>query len=112
LSTNVLHARSAGCGGLTTAVTRGEGLVRAAGSAQSRRTRLEPRQTWGNARRPLLKGKRLEAWERYGLESWLGAARKRLHHNVLAIVLAIALANKLARIAWSVAALSARWVGA
>jgi transposase len=35
---------------------------------------------------------------RYGLKSWLEAARKRLHHNVLAI----ALANKLARIAWAV----------
>jgi len=39
-------------------------------------------------------------WERYGLQGWLEAARKRLHHNVLAI----ALANKLARIAWSVLA--------
>jgi transposase len=40
------------------------------------------------------------SWERYGLKPWLEAARKRLHHNVLAI----ALANKLARIAWSVLA--------
>ena len=39
-------------------------------------------------------------WERYGLKSWLEAASKRLHRNVLAI----ALANKLARIAWSVLA--------
>ncbi|MGX9426398.1 MULTISPECIES: IS110 family RNA-guided transposase [Bradyrhizobium] len=37
-------------------------------------------------------------WERYGLKSWIEAAKKRLHHNVLAI----ALANKLARIAWVV----------
>src|SRR6266496_2253174 len=37
-------------------------------------------------------------WQRYGLETWIAAARKRLHHNVLAI----ALANKLARIAWAV----------
>ena len=37
-------------------------------------------------------------WERYGLKSWIEAAKKRLPHNVLAI----ALANKLARIAWSV----------
>ena len=37
-------------------------------------------------------------WDRYGLRSWIEAARKRLHHNVLAI----ALANKLARIAWAV----------
>ena len=33
-----------------------------------------------------------------GLKRWIEAAKKRLHHNVLAI----ALANKLARIAWSV----------
>jgi transposase len=39
-----------------------------------------------------------EAWERYGLKSWIEAAKQRLHHNVLAI----ALANKLARIAWAV----------
>jgi transposase len=37
-------------------------------------------------------------WERYGLKSWIEAAQTRLHHNVLAI----ALANKLARIAWAV----------
>jgi transposase len=37
-------------------------------------------------------------WERYRLKSWIEAAKKRLHHNVLAI----ALANKLARIAWAV----------
>ena len=37
-------------------------------------------------------------WDRYGLQSWIEAAKKRLHHNVLAI----ALANKLARIAWAV----------
>ena len=41
---------------------------------------------------------RPEHWERYGLKSWIEAAKKRLHHNVLAI----ALANKLARIAWAV----------
>jgi transposase len=35
-----------------------------------------------------------------GLDRWLEAAKKRLHHNVLAI----ALANKPARIAWSVLA--------
>src|SRR5262249_43571203 len=43
---------------------------------------------------------RRKSWERYGLKCWLEAASKRLHHNVLAI----ALANKLARIAWSVLA--------
>ena len=37
-------------------------------------------------------------WERHGLRSWIEAAKKRLHHNVLAV----ALANKLARIAWAV----------
>jgi transposase len=37
-------------------------------------------------------------WERYGLKLWIEAAKKRLHRNVLAI----ALANKLARIAWAV----------
>jgi transposase len=41
-----------------------------------------------------------QSWERYGLKPWIEAAKKRLHHNVLAI----ALANKLARIAWSVLA--------
>jgi len=41
---------------------------------------------------------RLKQWERYGLKSWIEAAKKRLHHNVLAV----ALANKLARIAWAV----------
>ena len=41
---------------------------------------------------------RPENWERYGLKSWIEAAHQRLHHNVLAI----ALANKLARIAWAV----------
>ena len=39
-------------------------------------------------------------WEAHGLKHWIEAAKKRLHHNVLAI----ALANKLARIAWSVLA--------
>jgi hypothetical protein len=37
-------------------------------------------------------------WDRYGLQSWIEAAKKRLHHNVLAV----ALANKLARIARAV----------
>jgi transposase len=41
-----------------------------------------------------------KSWERHGLKPWLEAAKKRLHHNVLAI----ALANKLARIAWTVLA--------
>src|SRR5256885_8393846 len=43
---------------------------------------------------------KVKCWERYGLKSWIEAAKRRLHHNVLAI----ALANKLARIAWAVLA--------
>jgi len=39
-------------------------------------------------------------WEGHGLKHWIEAAKKRLHRNVLAI----ALANKLARVAWSVLA--------
>src|ERR1700756_1013736 len=39
-------------------------------------------------------------WESHGPKPWIEAANKRLHRNVLAI----ALANKLARIAWSVLA--------
>jgi hypothetical protein len=38
------------------------------------------------------------SWAKFGLQGWLAAAAKRLHHNVLAA----ALANKLARIAWIV----------
>ncbi|RTL71531.1 MAG: IS110 family transposase [Hyphomicrobiales bacterium] len=38
-----------------------------------------------------------QLWERYGLKAWIESKRKRLHHNKLAI----ALANKLARIAWA-----------
>ena len=41
---------------------------------------------------------RIKDWDRYGLKAWIDAHKKRLHHNVLAI----ALANKLARIAWAV----------
>ena len=40
------------------------------------------------------------SWDRHGLKRWIEAAKKRLHRNVLAI----ALANKLARIAWGVLA--------
>jgi len=40
------------------------------------------------------------SWERHGLRSWIEAAKKRLHRNALAI----ALANKIARIAWAVLA--------
>src|SRR6267142_2019040 len=28
---------------------------------------------------------RIKNWERYGLKSWIEAAKRRLHHNVLAI---------------------------
>jgi transposase len=38
------------------------------------------------------------SWQRHGLKRWIEAAAKRLHPNKLAI----ALANKLARIAWGV----------
>jgi len=41
-----------------------------------------------------------KSWQRYGLKPWIEAAKTRLHRNVLAV----ALANKLARIAWSVLA--------
>jgi transposase len=41
---------------------------------------------------------RSKSWSQYSFGRWLEAAAKRLHRNVLAI----ALANKLARIAWSV----------
>ncbi len=37
-------------------------------------------------------------WAKHSFGSWLTAAAKRLHHNVLAT----ALASKLARIAWTV----------
>jgi hypothetical protein len=39
-----------------------------------------------------------QIWERYGLKQWITAAKRRLHPNVVAI----ALANKPARIAWAV----------
>jgi len=39
-------------------------------------------------------------WGTHALRDWIEGAKKRLHHNVLAV----ALANKLARIAWSVLA--------
>ena len=38
-------------------------------------------------------------WERDGLKPWIDAAKKRLRHKAC---LAVALANKLARIAWAV----------
>jgi transposase len=43
---------------------------------------------------------RPDRWAGHGLRPWIEAGKKRLHHNVLAV----ALANKLARIAWSVLA--------
>jgi transposase len=39
-------------------------------------------------------------WQGHGLNRWIEAAKRRLHRNVLAI----ALANRLARIAWSILA--------
>ena len=41
-----------------------------------------------------------QSWERHGLKRWIEGAKKRLHRNVLAV----ALANKLARIGWAVLA--------
>jgi transposase len=41
-----------------------------------------------------------QSWQRHGLKAWIEAAKKRLHRNVFAV----ALANKLARIAWIVLA--------
>jgi transposase len=41
---------------------------------------------------------RRESWERYGLKPWIEAAARRMHPNKLVV----ALANKLARIAWAV----------
>ena len=38
-----------------------------------------------------------QSWQRRGFKPWIDAAKKRLHRNVLVI----ALANKLARIAWA-----------
>lgn len=43
---------------------------------------------------------RRNSWARHGFGPWLEAAAKRMHRNVLAV----ALANKLARIAWGVLA--------
>ncbi len=43
---------------------------------------------------------RPKSWAKYSFGPWLTAAARRLHHNVLAT----ALANKLARIAWTVLA--------
>jgi transposase len=43
---------------------------------------------------------RPENWQKHNFGAWLTAAAKRLHHNVLAT----ALANKLARITWTVLA--------
>jgi transposase len=43
---------------------------------------------------------RRDSWARHGFGPWLKAAAKRLHRNVLAV----ALANKLARIAWGILA--------
>jgi transposase len=45
---------------------------------------------------------RHKSWTKYGLARWLTDAARRLHKNVLAI----ALANKLARIAWAAEAIA------
>lgn len=55
------------------------------------------RQMYVQAARVVLLKK--SSWERYGLKAWIEAViARRMHHNKIAI----ALANKLARIAWSV----------
>jgi hypothetical protein len=48
---------------------------------------------------------KLRSWERHRRKPSIEAARRRLHHNMLAV----ALANKLARIAWSVLARDRRF---
>jgi transposase len=45
------------------------------------------------------------SWAKHSFGSWLTAATRRLHRNVLAV----ALANKLARIAWTVLAQGRRY---
>jgi transposase len=40
----------------------------------------------------------MKDWDRYGLKAGLDTAKRRLHHNVLAI----ALANRLTAIVWAV----------
>jgi hypothetical protein len=49
--------------------------------------------------------RRPASWAKHSFGSWLTAATRRLHRNVLAI----ALANKLARIAWTVLAQGRRY---
>ena len=50
---------------------------------------------------------RSKSWSKYRFGGWLEANCKRLHRNVLAT----ALANKLARIAWSVLARKTSYQG-
>ena len=57
-------------------------------------------QSWDFEREAAAVKVKPDKWKGHGLKPWIEAAKKRLHHNVLAI----ALANKLARIAWSVLA--------
>ena len=45
------------------------------------------------------------SWAKHGFGSWLTAAARRMHRNVLTV----ALANKLARIAWTVLAQGRRY---
>ena len=62
----------------------------------SRRGNRYLRQLFVQAARVVLL--RPKNWELYGLKHWIEAAARRLHYNKLAV----ALANKLARIAWGV----------
>ena len=102
---------------MVAAIGNGDGSPRAATSlpgwgSSPNRSRPETAPSWAKSKRGnrylrvlfvqaawvvLIKPK---SWQRHGLKPWIEAAKKRLHRNVLAI----ALANKLARIAWSVLA--------
>ena len=64
---------------------------------QQARQSLSPHDVMQGARVILLRPKN---WAKHSFGLWLTAAAQRLHHNVLAT----ALANKLARIAWTVLA--------
>jgi hypothetical protein len=75
----------------------GHGRADRVDSAAEPRQNIEARQSL--PARPVRAGGlvvliRPQSWGRYGLRPWIEAAKKRLHHNVLAI----ALASKLARI--------------
>jgi hypothetical protein len=82
--------------GAEDALHRPELLVAQHGGGISRRGNTYLRRLFVQGARALLR--RPQSWARYGFSRWLTAAARRLHRNVLAV----ALANKLARITWSV----------